>query len=192
MPIPLNSRWISVAAVGGLSYPFLVYFGLTVIPPAALLLFGLAMIVLRVMGLRHVVGSRLWISVFLLTGAGLIGLLSISPELAVKIYPVAISLAVAAVFAASLRFPPTVIERLARLTEPALSPQGVAYTRRVTQVWVAFLLSNAGISTASALWGTLDQWMLWNGLLSYIAMGILFCCEIVIRRRVRRRHEIIS
>ncbi|HLN22604.1 MAG TPA: hypothetical protein VK558_01320, partial [Patescibacteria group bacterium] len=106
--------------------------------------------------------------------------------LAVKAYPVAVSLAVAGVFGLSLVYPPTVVERLARLSEPDLPPQGVAYTRKVTLVWVLFLLANAGVSTATALWGSLAQWTLWNGLLSYVAMGTLFAAEFMIRRRVRR------
>ena len=69
----------------------------------------------------------------------------------------AISLAVATIFAASLRFPPTVIERIARLTEPDLPPEGVIYTRKVTVVWVAFLLVNAAISLWTALCGSLEQ-----------------------------------
>ena len=55
-----------------------------------------------------------------------------SPVIAARAYPVAISLAMAAIFAASLRHPPTIVERIARLSEPDLPPEGVAYTRQVT------------------------------------------------------------
>jgi uncharacterized membrane protein len=95
-------------------------------------------------------------------------------------------LALATIFGASLRFPPTVIERIARLTEPDLPPEGVVYTRKVTAVWVGFLLVNAAISLWTVLWGSLEQWALWNGLLSYLAMGILFTAEYLVRRVVRR------
>ena len=97
----------------------------------------------------------------------------------------AISLATATIFAASLKYPPTIIERIARLTDPNLPPTGIAYTRQVTIVWVAFLLTNATISLWTALWGTLDQWALWNGLLSYLAMGTLFAGEYLVRRLIR-------
>ena len=53
-------------------------------------------------------------------------------------------------------------------------------------VWVAFLLCNALISLATAVWGTRAQWALWNGLLSYLAMGTLFTVEYAVRRVVRR------
>jgi uncharacterized membrane protein len=112
-------------------------------------------------------------------------LLTVSPLMAARAYPVAINLAMAAVFAASLRYPPTVVERIARLSEPDLPPEGVVYTRQVTGVWVGFLLVNAAISLWTAIWGSLDQWALWNGLLSYLAMGALFAGEYLVRRVVR-------
>jgi uncharacterized membrane protein len=88
------------------------------------------------------------------------------------------------VFAVSLRYPPTIVERIARLREPDLPPAGVAYTRQVTRVWVGFLLANAAVSFWTARWGSLDQWALWNGLLSYLAMGALFGGEYLVRRMV--------
>lgn len=179
-----------VAAAGGLAYPFVVYFGLAVVPPAALLLVGLGLIAARMVGMRRLEGSTVWLIAFAVAGLALVGLLAAVPQMAVKAYPVAVSLAVAAVFALSLRFPPTVIERLARISEPDLPPEGVAYTRRVTQIWVAYLVANAAISTATALWGSMDQWTLWNGLLSYLGMGTLFCGEFLLRRRIRRRYQV--
>jgi len=56
----------------------------------------------------------------------------------------------------------------------------------VTAVWVGFLLVNAAISLWTVLWGSLEQWALWNGLLSYLAMGTLFTAEYLVRRVVRR------
>jgi uncharacterized membrane protein len=177
---------MAVAAVAGLAYPFLVYFGLTVIPPQIFVLFGLGVIGLRILCLHRLAGSQPWIVAFILAGFTLTILLLVFPELAVKTYPIVISLTAAAVFAMSLRFPPTVVERLARLTEPSLPAAGVIYTRRVTQVWVVFLVGNAGVSAATAVWGSLGLWTLWNGLLSYLAMGILFSAEFLVRRRFRR------
>ncbi len=92
----------------------------------------------------------------------------------------------AAVFGLSLLFPPTIVERIARITEPNLPPGGVVYTRRVTAIWAVFLLFNAVVSAATALWGTLAQWTLWNGLISYLLMGTLFAGELIVRRAVRR------
>ena len=149
--------WSAVAGAGAVAYPFLVWFGRTKVPPAGFVLIGVACIAARMIATRRLVRSPVEVTVFLLAAAMLVGLLAVSPTLAARSYPVAISLAVATIFAASLRFPPTVIERIARLTEPDLPPEGVIYTRKVTVVWVAFLLVNAAISLWTALCGSLEQ-----------------------------------
>ena len=183
-PIPIDP-WSVLAGAGALAYPFVVWFGLGSLPPAAFVLLGIGCIGLRLISRWRTARSRMEIFAFLLAATGLSLLLTLSPTLAARAYPVAIGLAVAGVFAASLVFPPTIVERLARLTEPNLSPEGIAYTTRVTRVWVAFLLLNAAISLWTAIWGTLEQWVLWNGLLSYLAMGGLFAGEYLVRRTVR-------
>jgi uncharacterized membrane protein len=175
-----------LAVAGGLAYPLVVYFGMAALSPPVLALLGLGLIGLRLLASRKLAGSHVWLAAFGLAGGALLALLLTNAELAAKAYPVAVSLAVAGVFGLSLVYPPTVVERIARLSEPDLPPQGVAYTRKVTLVWVVFLLANAAVSTATALWGSLAQWTLWNGLLSYLAMGTLFAGEFMTRRLVRQ------
>jgi len=186
MSRPLPDPWLILAVAGGLAYPLVVYLGMAVAPPLALVLLGLVLIGLRLLASRKLAGAGVWLGAFGLAACALVALLLTDSGLAVKAYPVAVSLAVAGVFGLSLVYPPSVVERIARLSEPDLPPQGVAYTRKVTLVWVLFLLANAGVSTATALWGSLAQWTLWNGLLSYVAMGTLFAAEFMTRRRVRR------
>ncbi|MDR3439081.1 hypothetical protein [Telmatospirillum sp.] len=183
----MNSRWGVAAIVGGLAYPFLVYFGMTALPPAALVLIALGLIALRMAGFSGLAGRMVSLAIIAVAVLALVFLLLVSPYLAVKIYPVAVSLGTALLFLLSLRFPPTAIERIARLTQPDLPPAGIAYTRKVTQVWIGFLIGNAFVSALTALWGSLELWTLWNGLLSYLAMGGLFVGELLVRRRVQRR-----
>ena len=104
--------------------------------------------------------------------------------LPLKLYPLVVSGGLLAVFAWSLRHPPTVAERLARVHEPDLSRAGVAYTRRVTEVWCVFFMINMGISLATALWGSVAAWSLYNGVIAYLLMGLLFAGELLVRRRV--------
>jgi uncharacterized membrane protein len=78
------------------------------------------------------------------------------------------------------------VERMARLREPELSPAGVRYTRKVTWVWVGFFIFNAGTSAALTLWARLSWWTLYNGLLVYFIMGVLFGGEWLLRQRLRR------
>jgi len=178
--------WLVLTMVGSLGYPFLVYFGIGSVPPVVLVLTGLALISFRMLGLRSYAMASYWLASFALAAATLILLLVWRPEMAARAYPIAVSLAVAAVFAMSLRFPPSVVERIARIREADLPPKAIAYTRRVTMVWVLFLLVNAAISASTALWGTLDAWTLWNGFFSYVAMGLLFAGEYLVRLLVRR------
>jgi uncharacterized membrane protein len=185
MRLPRINPWSALAGVVALAYPLLVWTGLSSIPPAAFVLVGIACIGLRIAGTRRLTRSPAEMIALLLAAIVLVALLTISPVIAARAYPVAISLAMATVFATSLRHPPTIVERIARLTEPDLPPEGVVYTRQVTAVWVGFLLINAAISLWTAIWGTLGQWALWNGLLSYLAMGTLFGGEYLVRRVVR-------
>lgn len=178
--------WHVASLAGGVLYPVLVYVSLHHAPSFALIGVGLGLIALRLWGVRHDSAAARWAVALLLAAAALAILAFLAPDLAVMAYPSLISIAIAGVFGASLIWPPSVIERLARLREPELSPDGQLYTRRVTQVWTAFLVLNAAIAAATALWGTVEQWTLWNGLFSYLAMGVLFTGEIALRRFIRR------
>jgi uncharacterized membrane protein len=178
--------WLIAAIAGGIFYPLLTYFCRAQISPKIFVLMGLVLIGMRLWGLRGKPEMRVWHTAFLFAAAGLVAILFLDASIAVLAYPVVISLSVAAVFGLSLYFPPSVVERIARLSEPDLPPDGVIYTRRVTVVWFIFLLLNAAISLATALVGTIAQWALWNGLISYLLMGALFAGEIAIRYKVVR------
>ena len=109
-------------------------------------------------------------------------------ELGLRAYPVLVNLAMLSVFATSLWRGMPVIERLTRLKEPDLPPAGVRYTRQVTRVWCAFFLFNASIAGWTALHADLATWTLYNGLISYVLMGLLFGGEWLVRRRLRSSH----
>ena len=108
--------------------------------------------------------------------------------LPLKLYPVLVNAVLLIVFGLSLWRPPSVVERLARLTQPDLPPRGVAYTRQVTRVWCAFFVVNGGLAAATALWASDAVWALYNGLLAYGLMGALFAGEWLVRQRVMKRH----
>lgn len=94
------------------------------------------------------------------------------------------------IFGYSLMNPPSIIERIARRQEPDLPPAGMAYTRRVTQVWCVFFLVNACISLVTVLWASPTIWSLYNGIIAYILMGLLFGGEYLVRLRFKRRHHV--
>jgi len=110
--------------------------------------------------------------------------------LPLKLYPALVSCVMLAVFAYSLRFPPTVIERLALLREPILHPRVVFYTRRVTQIWCVFFVINGAIAFVTAWWASEAVWLLYTGFISYILMGVLFGGELLYRPRFKRLNHI--
>lgn len=178
--------WHLLLQAATVAYPFAVFFLINRLPLWMFLAGGLLLGAAQMFRMRH---NPFFTGILPMaaTGAALLILLYfISAQHAVQAYPIFVSLGFAAAFALSLRFPPSVAERVARLHEPDLPPEGVRYTRRVTWVWLIFLLANAATSCALMLWGTLAQWTLWCGLLSYVAMGLLFAGEYAIRRTVRR------
>lgn len=167
-----------------LLYPFAIFFGLGHFEPRWMALILLAVAALRMRSAQH----RAW----RLT-AGVAAVLALctavgNATLPLKLYPVLVSAVLLGVFGASLWRGPTVVERIARLTQPDLPPHGVAYTRQVTLVWCVFFVVNGGIAIATALWASDQTWALYNGLVSYVLMGALFAGEWLVRQRVMKRH----
>lgn len=177
----MTIRQIALAAVLllTLAYPVLIYFSLHHFDPRWLLA-GLA-------GLMLVRGSWAgwnpagWGPVLIA-----LGLMVLARERSVMLYPVLINGFFLAWFAGSLIYPPTVVERLARLTDPDLPPEGRRYTHRVTWVWCGFFLLNGTLAAVTAGIGDLELWTWYNGLLAYLLMGLLMLGEYLVRRRVRR------
>ena len=110
-----------------------------------------------------------------------------SPMVGLKAYPVLVSLALAAAFAYSLMWPPTIVEQIARIRHPDLPLEVNSYLRKVTIAWLMFFLINAAISAATATSGSLKLWTLYNGFISYMAMGVMFAAEFLIRQVVHQR-----
>lgn len=176
-------RKLALAVVAGITvaYPLLVWLGIGRIEPVwlALLLVGLA--VLRALAARE----RFWW--FAAAGALLLAVVAMlgNQLLPLKLYPVLVNSVLLIVFGLSLLRPPTAIERIARMHEPNLPESGVRYTRRVTEVWCGFFLINGAIALYTALYASEATWVLYNGLIAYLLMGVLFAGEYLLRRRVR-------
>jgi uncharacterized membrane protein len=96
--------------------------------------------------------------------------------------PVLINAGLLATFAATLRRPPPMIERFARLQDPDLRPAEVAWCRLWTWLWRGYFTVNACISALHATRGSLWSWTTYNGLVSYLIAGTLFGVEYSIRK----------
>jgi uncharacterized membrane protein len=189
--MPAASGWRRAAAVlaagATLAFPFAVYFGLQAWQPRWL---GLALLVLLL--LRNLSRTRAFAAgvapvewalsgVFLLFAAGIVGFNSATLLL---LYPFMANLFVLILFGRTLRTPPSMIERLARLSEPDLPPEAIAYTRRVTQAWCALFAFNCAMSLLT-LFASREIWLLYNGLIAYLLIGLLFAGERLLRGRLR-------
>lgn len=122
----------------------------------------------------------------LLALAGCIVFALVGTKAGLRWYPVLINAIMLAVFGASLRYGPPLIERIARLQHPDLPPEGVRYTRKVTQVWVGFFLFNGLVAAALAVWGPWSWWTAYTGCISYILTGLLFAGEWLVRPRFKK------
>jgi uncharacterized membrane protein len=107
--------------------------------------------------------------------------------MAVMVYPLIMSFGLACSFVYTLVFPPSMIERIARLHDPDLDDSGVRYTRKVTVAWIVFFICNGALSMGTAIWGNLAIWTLYNGLISYLLIAAMFIGELVVRKYVRRQ-----
>ncbi len=172
-----------VIVVLSLCYPFLVYWGLQHYDARMLL-----PVLLILLSLRWLVGDKTSERKIII--ATLLGVVMIAfvwgYQLGLKFYPVMMNLGFLILFASSLISPPSVVERLARVKEADLPEHVIAYTEKVTFVWSIFFFMNGSIAGFTALYASEKTWMLYNGFIAYILIGILAAAEWLIRQRVRR------
>jgi len=173
-----------------LAYPLTIYFGLRVFEPRTVALLLAVALILR----RRKEAHRLLSGLTRIDLATLVALLCLAAltaltnsETLLRFYPAAVNLGMLLLFGFSLISGPSMIERFARLQEPDLSPDGVRYTHRVTQIWCAFFVANGIAAAWSAVYASREQWAFYNGFLAYLLMGVLFAGEWLVRQHLRKR-----
>ncbi len=167
-------------------YPFAVYFLLDRLDARTIAFGLLCLVAARLVVLNSRVAApqyMRWILAILALFA--LAVAAADSHAALLYYPLLVNVLLLLVFGYSLLRPPSIIERLARLTEPDLPERAVRYTRGVTAVWCGFFVLNGAIAAYTAAFASLAAWSLYNGFVAYIAMGVLFGAEWLVRRRVR-------
>lgn len=185
-----------IIAIFSVSYPFLVFAGLVYFKASprvlalGLLVLGLAGFLLRSDSDKKEPFKK-YQSLFLLLAAMLISVLTIILDgtLIVKFYPVVINLFLLSSFLYTLFVPPVMILRFAMLQDKSIaqSPEFERirrYCTKVTIIWSVFFFLNAFVSVLTAFLVDDFWWALYNGLLSYILIGILLAGEFVYRKLV--------
>lgn len=182
-PSPAIPAWVRGLSVGlALFYPFAVYLALTHWRPRPFafvaLAFGLLLTALRC---RHAAASpRELVPPLALAATAALTFLLDAPGLMLAL-PVAINLALLAVFGSSLYRGVPLVESLARLQRVDLTDAETLYCRRVTVVWCVFFVGNASIAAILALFAPLPWWTLYTGLISYGLVATLFAVEYSVR-----------
>lgn len=173
-----------------IAYPFAVYLGLTRFGAREVGLVLLLLLLPRLIGsareaAREHLGAvlRVPLTIALLVGLGA----ALDDGRFFLALPALVNVVLLANFAASLRGPISLVERMARLQEPELPPGGPEYCRKVTKVWCGFFVVNGAVAAGLALWGEVTVWALYTGLVAYLLMGLLFTAEFVVRKRTFRR-----
>ncbi|MCL4100859.1 MULTISPECIES: AMP-binding protein [unclassified Fibrobacter] len=104
-----------------------------------------------------------------------------------KFYPVLVNLSLLAFFGFTLWKKPSFVFRMANLGDKTIktSPSRnyvERYCDRVTFAWCIFFVANACVSATTVFVGSDRLWSLYNGLFSYILIGVFFAVEFLIRK----------
>lgn len=107
---------------------------------------------------------------------------------ALKFYPVVVNSFIFCVFFSSLFCEETIIQKVAKKMDGELTDFSRNYTRKLTYVWCVFLFINLSISIATVFMSA-KIWELYNACISYIALGVMFGVEYIVRIIMRARYE---
>jgi len=171
----------AVAVIVTIAYPFMVYWGLQHYPASRLLPLLLLLLALRWFAGNRPGERRILIAILFCV---LVVSFSFGHQLGLKFYPALVNLGFLMLFGASLLSPPSFVERIARLRDPQLPDAAVAYTTRVTWAWTIFFALNGSVAAITAVWASDEVWMLYNGFIAYLLIGLLAGGEWLLRRRV--------
>ena len=188
----LKKLLLTVCIIATIAYPCIIYAGLKFellqyVLPILVVVFALRFI-LSLKGksqLKYFTLLSLLVACILCTCSFLFKRLEL-----VLYYPVLVNTLFFAVFFRSLFEKQSIITRFAQLTfkGQALPAYVETYTRNVTKVWCVFCVLNGVIALVTIFLG-IEIWTLYNGLISYILMGLLMAIEYATRVYVRHRHE---
>jgi uncharacterized membrane protein/acyl-CoA synthetase (AMP-forming)/AMP-acid ligase II len=106
-----------------------------------------------------------------------------------RFYPVFINTLMLCTFGITFIIPPVMIFRFALLQDKTLntSPQKdrvYRYCVTVTLIWCLFFAANGAFALFTVLSENNKLWLIYNGFISYILLGILFFGEMIVRKKV--------
>jgi uncharacterized membrane protein len=172
-----------------IAYPVLIYFGLTTFSPAAVGIAILAMLGLRMAAMMNLSWQKLRPLLPLTMGAALPATYStlFNSEQSLLLTPAFVNATLLVTFGWTLVRPPSMVARFAALKEPNMTDAILSYCNKVTIIWCAFFVLNGGIAAYTALYTSREYWTLYNGLISYMLMGLLFGAEFLVRQKLKQK-----
>jgi uncharacterized membrane protein/3-hydroxymyristoyl/3-hydroxydecanoyl-(acyl carrier protein) dehydratase len=175
------------------AYPALVFFGLSRfgVRTTALAWLVLTLLQLAIRGLRGKSGSTArtpapWL-LPVASALALLASLAFDDHRFMLLLPALINATLLLTFALSLVGEVSLVERFASWYVTDLRPEERRHCRSVTQVWCAFFVLNGCVAAATALWAPLSWWSLYNGVIAYLLMGLIFAAEFAVRKYRFRR-----
>lgn len=106
-----------------------------------------------------------------------------------KLYPVVVNFSIFWLFFSSLFAKETIIQKFARIAEGELHPKTLVYTKNLTYIWSVYLLLQFLASLATMFMSD-RVWMIFNGCISYVLLGMFFAVEYVVRILFKRRNNL--
>jgi len=169
-------------------YPFVIYFGIRILPATFFALLLAVVLALRAVVVRPEERATV-LPVIMLLFAYAVGAAIAGRTQALLYYPVLVNAMLCVTFAWSLRTGDPLLLRIVRARGIPIGEHGLRYLSRLTSVWAFFFAMNALV----ALWTTtttLKIWTLYNGLISYVLVGALILCEWLYRIHYKRKHHV--
>lgn len=173
-----------------IAYPFIVYFGISILPPS---FFGLVLVVLLALRFGVLLPEErlVFLPVLLVFLGYAIATVVFDSAQLLLIYPALVNFTLCLVFANSLRHEEPLLLRIVRARGYAISDHTPRYLYRLTAVWAVFFILNGLVSIWTSTL-SMQAWTLYNGLISYFLIAILGVVEWLFRRHYKKRVGVSS
>jgi len=164
----------------GITYPFLVYFGIQQFNASVFAI--IILVALAIRGYSTIAMLNIWqtTSLIVLVTYSLI-IAALNSQSMLLFYPVVASISIACVFFLSLKDKQPLLEKIAERTGSVINKHAKHYLHWLTFTWGILLIINGAIAAYTAFYLTLKEWALYNGLISYLLLGSFFIIELIFR-----------
>ncbi len=175
---------VSVAVM--ICLPLLIYFGYKegieprFIAFALLLFYGIRSGIFKKKSLRSILKSKqLYVVGSIILFFGIV--IALNRATFFLYIPAFVNLGLLLSFGSTLFLGPPIIETFARRQVKKISAEEIHYCRNLTVLWSLFFLLNGTVSVIIALKDNMEYWVIYNGFISYILIGLFFAVEMTYR-----------